>query len=107
MPFVIHVISLLITKILLNSIYALLKHIKCNNLNFVDGQVKKNASKSWFRRECSKNIALFTNTSNDKLSLTGNCSDKEFGYDNDLNLTDICLVLNTPENLTNLFLSKF
>ena len=42
-------------------------HFKCNNLNFVDGQVIKNANKSWFGM---------------------------FGT---------CLVLNPPENLTNLF----
>ena len=32
-----------------------------------------------------------------------NCSDKQFSYGSDLNSTDACLVLNPPENLTNLF----
>ena len=78
-------------------------HFKCNNLNFVDGQVIKNANKSWFCLQCSKNIFPFTNINNYKLSLTVNSSDKQFSYDNDLNSTNTCLVLNPPENLTNLF----
>ena len=45
-------------------------------------------------------IYLLTKINNHKLSLTVNCSDKQF---NDLNLSDTCLVLNPQENLTNLF----
>ena len=78
-------------------------HFKRNNLSFVDGQVIKNANKSWFYLQCSKNIFPFTNINNYKLSLTVNSSDKQFSYDNDLNSTNTCLVLNPPENLTNLF----
>ena len=29
-------------------------HFKCNNLNFVVGQVIRNANKSWFCLQCSK-----------------------------------------------------
>ena len=75
----------------------------CNNLNFAGGQVMKNAKKSRFCLQCSKNIYSFTNINNYKLSLTVNCSDKQFSYGNNLNSTDTCLVLNPPENLTNLF----
>ena len=38
-----------------------------------------------------------------KLSLTFNCSDKQFIYSNDLNSTDTRLVLNLPKNRTNPF----
>ena len=48
----------------------------------------------------------FTNIKNYKLSLTVSCSDLQFSYDNNLNSTDSCLVLNPPENLTNLFNQK-
>ena len=65
-------------------------HFKCNNLNFVDGQVIKNANKSWFCLQCSKNIFPFTNINNYKLSLTVNFSDKQCSYDNDLNSTNTC-----------------
>ena len=75
-------------------------HFKRNNLNFVDGQVIKNGNKLWFCPQCSKNISPFTNINNYKLSLTV----KQFSYHNDLNSTNTCLVLNPPENLTNLFL---
>ena len=77
-------------------------HFKCNNLNFVDKQVIKNANKSEFCVQCTKNIFLFTNINNHRLYLTVNCSDKQ-SYVNDLNSIDICLVLNLQENLTNLF----
>ena len=46
----------------------------------------------------------FTNINNQNLSITVNCSDKQFSHGtNDLNLSDISVVLNPPENLTNLF----
>ena len=51
----------------------------------------------------SKSIFPITNIDNNKLSFAVNCSDKQFNYGCDLNLTDICLALNIPENLTNLF----
>ena len=72
-------------------------------MNFVDGQVIKNANKSWFCLQCSKNIFPFTDINNDKLSLTVESSDKQFSYDNDINSTNTCLLLNPSENLTNLF----
>ena len=77
-------------------------HFKCNNLIFVDSQVIKNTNKSLFCLQCSKNIFPFTNINNNKLSLTVNSSDKQFSYDNDLNSTNTYLVLNPPENLTNI-----
>ena len=45
----------------------------------------------------------FTHINNHNLSLTVNCSDKQFSHGNDLNSTNACLVLNPGENLTNLF----
>ena len=77
-------------------------HFKCNNLNFVNGQVVKNANKSWFCLRCSKSIFPFTNINNCKLSLPVNHSGK-FIYDNHLNSTNACLMLNPLENLTKLF----
>ena len=61
------------------------------------------ANKSCLCLQCSKNIFLFINISIYKLSLTINCSDKQFRYCNDLNSTNKCLVLNPSESLTNLF----
>ena len=78
-------------------------YFKSINLNFVDGQVINNANKSWFCLQCSKNTFPFTNINNYKLSFTVNSSDKQFSYDNDLNSTNTCLVLNPLQNLTNLF----
>ena len=67
---------------------------KCNNLNFVDGQLIKN---SFF---------LVLHTTFQKYyrnSLTVNCNDKLFSYVNDLNSTDTCLVLKqAPKKLTSL-----
>ena len=77
-------------------------HFECNNLNLVDGQVIKNANKSWFYLQCSKNIFPFSNINNCKLSLTGNSGEKQFSYDNELNSINTCLVSNPPENLTSL-----
>ena len=51
----------------------------------------------------SKSIFPITNTDNNKLSFAVNCSDKQFNYGCYLNLTDTCLALNIPENLTNFF----
>ena len=42
-------------------------HLKCNNLNFVDGQLIKNSNSSWFCLHCSNNIFPFTNITNKKL----------------------------------------
>ena len=78
-------------------------HFKCNYLNFADGQVTKNANKSWFCLQCSKNIFPFSNINNCKLFYTVNSNDKQFSYHNDLNSTNTCLVFNQSENLTNLF----
>ena len=78
-------------------------NFKCNNLNIVDGQVTNSANKSWFCLQYSKNIFSFTNINNNKLYFTVNSSDKQFNYDNDLTSTNTCLVLNPPENLTNIF----
>ena len=70
---------------------------QCNNLNFVVDQVIKNTSTSWIFLQRSKNIFSFTIINNDKLSLTVNCSDKQFSYGNGLNSTDTCFVLNPPD----------
>ena len=48
----------------------------------------------------------FTDINNQKLSLTVNSCDKQFNYENDLNSTGTCLVLNPSGNLTN-FLTQF
>ena len=53
-------------------------HFKYKNLNFVDGQDIKNANKSWYCLQCSKNIFPFTNINSYKLSLIVNSSDKQF-----------------------------
>ena len=57
-------------------------HFKCNNLNFVDDQVIKNANKSWFCLQCSKKCSNFYLL---HLIITVNSSAKNFSYDSDLN----------------------
>ena len=77
-------------------------HLKCNNLNFVDGQLIKNSNSSWFCLNCSNNIFPFTNITNKKLQLV--FSNKEYHVDDYIyNSINTCLVLKPRENLTNLF----
>ena len=77
-------------------------HLKCNNLNFVDGQLMKNSNSSWFCLHCSNNIFPFTNITNKKLQ---SVFSNEVYHINDYidNSTNTCLVLKPQENLTNLF----
>ena len=68
-------------------------HLKCDNLNFLDGQLIKNSNSSWFCLHCSNNIFPFTNFIN-----------KEYHVDDYIgNSTNTRLVLKPQENLTNLF----
>ena len=77
-------------------------HFKCNNLNFVDGQLIKNSNSSWLSLHCSNNIFSFTDITNKKLQSV--FSNEEYHVDDYIgNLTNTCLVLNSQENLTKLF----
>ena len=78
-------------------------YFKCNDLNFVDGQIIKYLHKSWFCVQCCKNIYVFTRINNNKLSPTVNYNNKWFSPGNDLNSTNRGLVLKPPENLAELF----
>ena len=77
-------------------------HLKCNNLNFLDGQLIKNSNSSWFCLHCSNNIFPFTNIANEKLQSV--FSNEKYHVDDYIdNLTKTRLVLKPQENLTNLF----
>ena len=76
-------------------------HLKCNNLNFVDGQLIKNSNSGWFCLHCSNNIFPFTNITNKKLQSV--FSNEEYVDDYIDNSINTCLVLKPQENLANLF----
>ena len=77
-------------------------HLKCNNLNFADGQLIKNSNSSWFCLHCSNNIFPFTNITNKELQSA--FSKEEYHVDDYIdNSTKTRLVLKPQENLTNLF----
>ena len=76
--------------------------LKCNKLNFVDGQLIKISNSSWFCLHCSNNIIPFTNITNKKLQSV--FSNEEYHVDDYIdNSTNTRLVLKPQENLTNLF----
>ena len=78
------------------------KHLKCNNLNFVDGQLIKHSNNNWFCLRCSNNIFPFINITNKKLQSV--FSDEEYHVDDYIdNSTKTSIVLKPQENLTNLF----
>ena len=77
-------------------------HLKCNNLNFVDGQLIKNSNSGWFCLHCSNNIFPFTNITNKKVQSF--FSNEEYHADDYIhNSINTCLVLKPKENLANLF----
>ena len=79
-------------------------HLKCSNLNFVDGQLIKNSNSSWFCLHCSNNIFPFTNITNKKLQSV--FSNEEYHVDDYIdNSTNTHLVLKPQENLTSLIMS--
>ena len=72
-------------------------HLKCNHLNFVDGQLIKNSSNSWFCLHCSNNIFPFTNITNKKLQSV--FSNEEYHINDYIDYsTKACLVLKPQEN---------
>ena len=76
-------------------------HLKCNNLNFVDGQLIKNSDSSWFCLYYSNKIFPFTNITNKKLQSV--FSNEEYHVDDYIdNSINTYLVLKAQENLTNL-----
>ena len=77
-------------------------HLKCNNLNFLDGQLIKNSNSSWFCLHCSNNIFPFTNITNKKLQSV--FSNEEYHVDDYVdNSINTCLLLKPQENSMNLF----
>ena len=77
-------------------------HLKCNNLNFVDGQLIKNSNSGWFCLHCFNNIFPFANITNKRLQSV--FRNKEYDVDNYIDdSTNTRLVLKPQENLTNLF----
>ena len=72
-------------------------HLKCNNLNFADGQLIKNSNSSWFCLHCSNNIFPFTSITNKELQSV--FSNEEYHVDDYIdNSTKTRLVLKPQEN---------
>ena len=77
-------------------------HFKCNNLNFLGGQLIKNPNSSCFCLHCSNNIFPFSNITSKELQSVFSNEEYHVDYYID-NSTKTRLVLKPQENLTNLF----
>ena len=55
-----------------------ISHLKCNDLNYVDGLYLKNSNISWYWRACYADIFPFTNINNYKLYLSINNTGKKY-----------------------------
>ena len=77
-----------------------MSHLKCNDLNYVDGLYLKNLNISWYCRACCADIFPFTNINNYKLYFSLKNTEKKY-YETYQNET--CLVLKPQKNLNDLF----
>ena len=75
-------------------------HLKCNDINYVDGLYLKNSNISWYCQACCANIFLFTNINSYKLYLSINNTEKKYC---ETDQKDTCLVLKPHKNLSDLF----
>ena len=75
-------------------------HLKCNDLNYLDGLYFKNLNISWYRRACCADIFPFTNINNYKLYLYLNNTGKKHC---ETYRKETCLVLKPQKNLSDLF----
>ena len=72
-----------------------MSHLKCNDLNYVDGLYLKNLNISWYCRSCCADIFPFTNINNYKLYLSLNNTGKKYC---ETYQKEICLVLKPQKN---------
>ena len=73
-----------------------ISHLKCNDLNYVDGLYSKNLNISWYCRACCADIFPFTNINNYKLYLSLN----NIGNKNcETYQKEICLVLKPQKKI--------
>ena len=77
-----------------------ISHLKCNDLNYVDGLYLKNLNISWYCRACCADIFPFTNINNYKLYLSLNNTGKKYC---ETYQKETCLVLKPQKNLSDLF----
>ena len=75
-------------------------HLKCNDLNYLDGLYFKNLNISWYCRVCCADIFPFTNINNYKLYLSLNNTGKKYC---ETYQKETCLVLKPQKNLSDLF----
>ena len=77
-----------------------MSHLKCNDLNYVDGLNLKNLNILWYCSACCADIFPFTNTNSYKLCLFLNNTGKKYC---ETCQKETCLVLKLQKNLSNLF----
>ena len=78
--------------------------LKCNNLNFLDGQLIQNSNSSCFCLHCFNNIFIFLLLTLQNKKLQSVFSNEEYHVDDYIdNSTNTRLELKPQENLTNLF----
>ena len=82
------------------NLYQTISHLKCNDLNYVDGLYLKNLNISWYCRACCADIFPFTNINNYKLYLSLNNTGKKYC---ETYQKEICLVLKPQKSLSDLF----
>ena len=76
-----------------------ISHLKCNDLNYVDGLYLKNLNISCYCWACCADIFPFTNINNYELYLSLNNTGKKC----ETYQKETCLVLKPPKNLSDLF----
>ena len=77
-----------------------ISHLKCNDLNYVDGPYLKNLNISWYFRACCADIFPFTNIKNYNLYLSLNNTGKKYC---EADQKETYLVLKPQKNLSDLF----
>ena len=55
-----------------------ISHLKCNDLNYVDGRCLNNSNISWSCQACCADIFSFTNSNNYKLDFSLNNTVKKY-----------------------------
>ena len=78
----------------------IISHLKCNDLNCVDGLYLKNLNILWYCRACCAYIFPFTNINNYCLYFSLNNTGKKYCQTYQ---KEICLVLKPQKNLSDLF----
>ena len=77
-----------------------ISHLKCNDLNYVDGLYLKNLNISGYYRACCADIFQFTNINNYNLHLSLNNTGKKYC---ETYQKETCLALKPQKNLSDLF----